>query len=174
MTAEEYIQLKAFARIDGALLSVMWTISFALYVIGMANPMMMMGGFIIAVSSPVFAAMRVRKFRDNAREGVISFGRAYTYTVLTFFYAALLFAVVQFVYFRFVDGGYMLSQVMDLMSQEPNKQVIEAYGMTDTMNESIKLMAETRPIDYAVNYLSINMMLGMVLGLPIAALTKRQ
>ena len=37
MTAEEYIQLKAFARIDGALLSVMWIASFALYVIGMTK-----------------------------------------------------------------------------------------------------------------------------------------
>ena len=96
MTAEEYIQLKAFARIDGALLSVMWIASFALYVIGMTKPMMMIGGIIIAVSSPVFTASRVRKFRGIARYGIISFGRAYIYSILTFFYASLLFAIAQF------------------------------------------------------------------------------
>ena len=60
-----------------------------------------------------------------------------------------------------------------MMSQEPNRQVIQAYGMTDTINESLSIMTKTRPIDYAVNYLTLNIMLGMVLGLPIAALTKK-
>lgn len=173
MTAEEYIQLKAFARIDGALLSVMWIASFACYVIGMTNPMMMMGGMIIAVCSPLFAAARVRKFRDGAREGVISFRRAYAYTILVFFYSALLFAIAQFVYFQFIDGGYIVSCITEMMSQEPNSRMIQAYGMTETLNESLKAMAETRPIDYAINYLTINIMLGMVLGAPIAALTRR-
>ena len=173
MTAEEYIQLKAFARIDGALLSVMWIASFALYVIGMTKPMMMIGGIIIAVSSPVFTASRVRKFRGIARYGIISFGRAYIYSILTFFYASLLFAIAQFVYFQFIDGGYIISQITEMMSQEPNRQVIQAYGMTDTINERLSIMTKTRPIDYAVNYLTLNIMLGMVLGLPIPALTKK-
>ena len=142
MTAEEYIQLKAFARIDGALLSVMWIASFALYVIGMTKPMMMIGGIIIAVSSPVFTASRVRKFRGIARYGIISFGRAYIYSILTFFYASLLFAIAQFVYFQFIDGGYIISQITEMMSQEPNRQVIQAYGMTDTINESLSIMTK--------------------------------
>lgn len=173
MTSEEYIQLKAFARIDGALLSVMWIASFACYVAGMSEPMLMMFGMLIAVCSPVFATVRVRKFRDDARGGTISFGRAYGYTVLTFFYAALLFAVAQFVYFQFIDGGYIMSRITEMMNEDANRQIIEAYGMGETLNESLKLMGETRPIDYALNYLTLNIMLGMVLGLPIAAVTKR-
>ena len=37
MTPEEYKQLKAFSRIDGAMLGAMWIISFAFYVMGMSN-----------------------------------------------------------------------------------------------------------------------------------------
>lgn len=173
MTPAEYIQLKAFARIDGALLAVMWIASFACYVVGTASPMLMLGGMLIAVCSPLFAASRLRKFRDGAREGIISFGRGYAYTILVFFYAALLFAIAQFVYFQFIDNGYLMSRMTEMMNSAQNQQVIQAYGLKETLDESLKLMAETRPIDYALNYLTLNIMLGMVLGLPIAAVMKR-
>lgn len=173
MIPEEYIQLKAFARIDGALLAVMWTVSFACYVVGLSSPMLMIGGMLIAVCSPLFAASRLRKFRDGAREGTISFGRGYAYTILMFFYAALLFAIAQYVYFQFIDNGYLMNCLVEMIDSEQNRQVIQAYGLSEALNDSLKQMAETRPIDYAVNYLTLNIMLGAVLGLPIAAVVKK-
>lgn len=173
MAPEEYIQLKAFARIDGALLSVIWIASFACYIIGLSNPMMMTGGLIIAVCSPFFAAMRLRKFRDGVREGNISFRRGYAYIILMFFYSALLFAIAQFLYFQFLDGGYLISQVKEMMDTDLNRQVIQTYGLSEALNDSLRQMAETRPIDYALNYLTLNIILGIVLGLPIAAVMKK-
>lgn len=158
---------------DGALLAVMWIASFACYVAGTANPMLMMGGMLIAVCSPFFAALRLRRFRDGARDGTISFGSGYAYTILVFFYAALLFAIAQFAYFQFIDNGYLMNQLVEMMNTAQNQQVIEAYGLKETLDESLRLMAEIRPIDYALNYLTLNVMLGMVLGLPIAAVMKR-
>ena len=38
MTPEEYIQLKAFARQDGAMLSLLWIGSFACYIKGLSSP----------------------------------------------------------------------------------------------------------------------------------------
>ena len=173
MTAEEYIQLKAFARIDGALLSVMWIVQFCALCNRNDKTDDDDWWHNNSRQFSCFTASRVRKFRGIARYGIISFGRAYIYSILTFFYASLLFAIAQFVYFQFIDGGYIISQITEMMSQEPNRQVIQAYGMTDTINESLSIMTKTRPIDYAVNYLTLNIMLGMVLGLPIAALTKK-
>lgn len=173
MTPEEYKQLKAYARIDGALLGIMWIISFACYVMGMSNPMLMMGGMLIAVCSPFFAATRVRKFRDEARDGILSFKRALAYSILIFFYAALLFAVAQYAYFQFIDDGQIMSKLISMMNEPQNKQIIEAYGLKQSMDESLKVMAATRPIDYALNYLSINIIIGLLLSLPIAAVMKR-
>lgn len=174
MTPQEFIQLKAFARIDGALLSVLWIASFASYITGMGNSLLMIIGMAIAIGSLFFAAGRTRRFRDKALDGTISFGRAYSYTLLMFFYAAVLFALAQFVYFQFMDNGYVISRIIDTMNMEPNKQIIEAYGLTDTVNESIELMAKTRPIDYSLNYLTTNIIIGIIAALPIAALTQRK
>lgn len=173
MTPAEYIQLKAFARIDGALLSVMWIASFACYVAGVASPMLMLGAMVIAVCSPLFAASRLRKFRDVAREGAISFLRGYAYTLLVFFYASLLFAIAQFAYFQFLDNGYLLSRMTEMMSSAQSQQMIQAYGLKDAVDQSLMLMSETRPIDYAMNYLALNIMAGLLLGVPIAAVMKK-
>ena len=90
MSPQEYIQLKAFARQDGALLSLLWIGGFACYILGLANPTMGMLALLLIVASPFFAASRLRHFRDYAREGIITFRRGYAYTVLTFFYGGLL------------------------------------------------------------------------------------
>ena len=44
-------------------------------------------------------------FRNNVLGGAISLRRAYAYSLYNFVYASLVFALVQFVYFRFVDNG---------------------------------------------------------------------
>jgi hypothetical protein len=41
------------------------------------------------------------------------------------------------------------------------------------MNESLKEMSATRPIDYALNMLTLNISLGFILGVPISLIMQR-
>ena len=125
MTPEEFHQLKAFARQDGALLSVLWIGSFACYILGIANPLLGTLALLLILVSPIFAANRLRHFRDGAREGVISFRRGYAYTALVFFYAAVLLAAAIYIYFAFIDNGYLLSTVNQFLMTKEGKQLIE-------------------------------------------------
>ena len=174
MTPLEYIQLKAFARQDGALLSLLWIGAFVSYIQGLANPLWGMAALVLVVISPFYAANRLRHFRDYARDGVISFMRAYAYMVLTFFYAGLLLAVVLFVYFKFIDNGYLLGKFTQMLNTPELQQMMQMNGMKEQMSQGLKELAEMRPIDYALNMLTINIMTGFLLGLPIAALMQRQ
>lgn len=173
MTPQEYVQLKAFARQDGALLSLLWIGGFICYVQGLTNPLMGMAALILIATSPFYAANRLRHFRDEAREGCITFLRGYGYIILTFFYAGLLLAAALYVYFAYIDNGYLLGKFMELTNSEEGKQVLQAYGMTEQMNEGLQALSELRPIDYALNMLTINILTGFLLGLPIAALMQR-
>ena len=174
MTPEEFVQLKAFARQDGALLSLVWIGGFICYIQGMTNPLMGMLAVLLIIASPFFAASRLRHFRDYAREGLISFARGYAYTVLTFFYAGLLLAVALYVYFAYIDNGFLLGKLNEVMNSEEGRQAIKAYGMVEQMREGMKELASLRPIDYALNMLTINIMTGFFLGIPIAALMQRK
>ena len=173
MTAPEYVQLKAFARQDGVLLALLWVSSFLLYIMGLSNQMLGLGAIILMLYTPFFVSGRLAKFRDYGREGLISFRRGYAYTVLVFFYGGVLFAVAQYLYFAFMDQGFLLSQFSRMMNTDEARQMLQQYGMTEMMDESLQQMAATRPIDYALNMLTINISLGFILGIPISLLKQR-
>ncbi len=173
MTPAEYIQLKAFARIDGALLALLWIVSFASYILGLSNPLFTLVAVVLMVSTPFFVAIRLKKFRDEGLGGFISLARAWGYSAYVFFYASVLLALVQYVYFAFIDQGYIMQTFSKMLSTPESKIVIEQYGMQQTINESLEQMGQQRPIDYALNMLTMNISIGIVLGLPIAALMKR-
>ena len=173
MTAPEYLQLKAFARQDGALLALLWVSSFLLYIMGLSNQMLGLAAILLMLYTPFFVGSRLGKFRDFGREGLISFRRGYAYTILVFFYGGVLFAVVQYLYFAFMDQGFLLSQFSRMMNTDEARQMLQQYGMTQMMDESLHQMAATRPIDYALNMLTINISLGFILGIPISLIKQK-
>ena len=76
---DNLIQLKAFARQDGALLSLLWTASFAAVIYAPQTPL----GNILALATPFFIGWRLASFRNYALNGVISFRRGFAYSVFT-------------------------------------------------------------------------------------------
>ena len=174
MTAPEYVQLKAYARQDGFFLALLWIASFACYIMGITNGLLGMVAMMLAVMTPFFVAGRLRRFRDEGREGVISFRRSYAYTVFVFFYGAVLLAVAQFLYFAYMDNGYLLSTFSKIVSSAEGKEMLQQYGMTQVAEDSLSEMASLRPIDYALNILTVNIMIGFVLGVPIGLVMYRR
>lgn len=174
MTPQEYIQLKAFARQDGAMLAMLWIGSFVFYLLGLSNPIMGLVAMLSICSSPFYVASRLRHFRDYGREGVISFARSYAYTILVFFYAGVLLAIAIYLYFAFIDKGFLIGKITEVIQSPEGKQMIQAYGMEAEMEENIKYMSALRPIDFALNMLTINIITGFILGVPIAAFMQRR
>lgn len=173
MDVTEYIQLKAFTRMDGALLALLWTASFACYVWGLSQPELGMVAIILAVITPFFVARRLKKFRDGGLDGIISFRRGWAYAMLTFFYASLLFAAVHFVYFSYLDHGYFFAMLTKMMSSPENAQAL-GKDLLGTVIDSLQMAGKMRPIDLALNIMMSNMFVGFILSFPVAAIMKRQ
>lgn len=172
-TREEYEQIKAFARIDGAIMGVMWIISFACFIAQFYMPLLNMAALIFGVASIIISAIRLRNFRDNILDGVISYWRAYGYSLLTYFYAALLLAAAQYIYFQFIDHGFLLNQYTAMTSSPEFKSMMTLYGIkADEMKLTMDTIATLRPIDIALQFLTTNLFLGIVISWPMAALIK--
>ena len=60
-----------------------------------------------------------------------------------------------------------------MVTSEEAQQMLKQYGMTQMVDQSLEEMAHTRPIDYALNMLTINISLGFILGLPISLVMQR-
>ena len=173
MTPQEYIQLKAFARQDGVLLALLWTGSLYCYIQGLTHPILGIISMLLIVASPFFAASRLRHFRDYGREGIISFSRSYAYTILIFFYAGVLFAIAVYIYFAFLDKGFLMSKIMEMFNSPEGRKALQTYGIEGQMDENLKFLSELRPIDFALNMLTINIITGFFLGIPIAAIMQK-
>jgi len=67
----------------------------------------------------------------------------------------------------------MLMVINDMMSEPQNAEMIKQLGMSEQVNESLHMLQTMRPIDFALNILTINIISGIMLGIPIAAITQR-
>ena len=175
MTPEEYVQLKAYARIDGLYLALLWAISFACYIAGFSVAFLGFTSSMLAIYSPFFAAKRTLKFRNEARGGSLSLLRGAAYYMLMFFYASLLFALLQYVYFAFIDGGMLMSQYAEIMRSKEATNLISSYGISmDDLNRGIAELQNSSPIMLVINILTFNLFAGFMLSWPTALILRKK
>ena len=173
MNVQEYSQLRAFARVDGLKLFALWLASFACYVAGLNSPGLGLVAMVLALITPFLSARLLRKYRDEALGGILKFGRGWVYVLYQFFYASVLFAVAQFIYFNFIDKGHFMDAVTEMLLSPENKEALKALGFQG-LEETLQMMRQMRPIDQVLNILTSNLLIGCVLGLPIAAFCKKE
>lgn len=163
------VQLKAFARQDGFFLFLLWAASFAATVM---NPMSSWGT-LLAIATPFFVGWLLVRFRNYALDGKISFRRALAFSFYTFFYASLLFAVGQYVYFRFFDHGSLLTMLMD--SMKVLAPMYQAQGISlGELQHSLAMIGQLSPIEVAFIFMMQNFLIGFILSFPIALFTQRK
>ncbi len=162
------VQLKAFARQDGFFLFLLWAVSFVAIVTDPSSSL----GSLLALATPFFVGWMLVRFRDYALGGVISFRRALAFSLYTFFYASLLFAVGQFVYFRFLDNGALLTMLMaSVKSLEP---LYEAQGISLVdLRQSLAMVGQFSAVEVAFVFMMQNILIGCFLSFPIALFTRK-
>lgn len=162
------IQLKAFARQDGFLLFLLWIASFAVIV---SNPASSWGS-LLAMATPFYVCYLLVRFRNYALDGAISFRRGLAFSLYTFFYASLLFAVAQYVYFRYLDNGAMMSML--IASVKTLEPFYRAQGISiNELQNSLTMIGQLTPIETAFVFMMQNILIGVVLSFPIAWIGKR-
>lgn len=162
--ADALRQLKAFARQDGVVLWLVWLVSFAMM---RYAPQMALGN-LLALSTPLVVMWRLKVFRTDALEGVISYRRAWVYSMYVFFYASILFAVTQYAYFHFLDNGVFVGSMVSTMDAfAPNYMQM---GMTQQeLGQTKELLLALTPIELSFLFMMQNLFLGGLMSLFIAA-----
>lgn len=162
-------QLKAFARIEGLYLGLMWLVSFFFVVY---LPQSLWGNLMI-LSTPFFVAWRAKWFRNKVLNGFISFKRAFVYLMYMFFYGSLIFATGQFIYFKFFDHGNFLSFLTSTINQ-----LIPIYkesGVNENeLKESLNLLSTMSHGEMVMMFFSQNIMIGIVLSAVVALVVARK
>lgn len=160
------MQLKAFARQDGMMLAMLWIASFACMTVIPA------GAFGNLLATPFFVVWRLIQFRDKVLDGTASFRRSFAFAFYVFVYASLVFALAQFAYFRFLDGGAFASAIGE--SLRLLAPVCEQNGISKAqIDDYMRLVSMFTPVQWAFIFLMQNLAIGAVVSVPIAAVCKR-
>ena len=171
---DEYIQLKAYAREYGAFMGLLWIASFACFLGSVVEPSLSFAFDFTIVLIPFMAHFFVKLYRDRIVNGVISFKRAFGFSIFIFLYATLILAIAQWAYFSYMDNGRLVATLITMVSSAEFKPVLEAYKVTEQeMKQNLELLAETRPIDFAMTFMGVNMFAGMIISWVVALFAKR-
>lgn len=167
--AEALTQVRAFARQDGLILTLVWIGSFVsvLYI-----PQSVIGS-LLAMATPFVVIWRLTKFRNNVLNGIISFRRSLAYSWLTFFYASLLFCLAQYIYFRFLDHGLFNSIL--ITATQVVSETYQTQGFdTQDFKDAIERFMTLKPIQLSLIFMMQNIFMGTIMSLLIAALCMRR
>jgi hypothetical protein len=174
ITVEEYKQLKAFARLDGAMLGVIMCVTFFAFVASLSNTAWQMAYMIGVIAVPVFVAFRVRNYRDNIVKKRVSFRRAAAYSMHCFGYSSLILAIVMYVYFQYFDHGMMLANLRSYIEAPEMQEAMKISGVQKSLFEDqFTVMAALRPIDVAFSMISNTLFSGLACSLLIAVISRR-
>ena len=93
---------------------------------------------------------------------------------MTYLYAALLFALIQFLYFQYIDNGFLVSQYTQQASSPQMQEMMRLYGLTaEDMKFVLENIAALRPIDIALQFFSTNLMMAVFVSLPVAIVMRK-
>lgn len=166
------VQIKAFARQEGLFLALLWIASFLLIIYMPQSSW----GNLMALSTPFYMGWRLINFRDSVLEGRISYRRGVVFSCYTFFYASLVFAIAQYVYFRFFDQGAMLSMLNANLSTL--QEAYKAGGMPDDkalqyMKDGMDMIGVLSPIELSFIFMMQNLFVGMIISLLVALFCRK-
>lgn len=174
ITVLEYKQLKAFARLDGAILGGIMCATFFAFIASLKGTAWQLAYMLGVLSVPVFVAMRVRNYRDNILQKRVSFRRAAGYSMHCFGYSSLILAIVMYVYFQFFDQGTMLANMRSFFESPEMQQAMKLYGVEKSLLDAqLGVMSSLRPIDFAFSMISNTLFGGLGCSLLIAVISKR-
>lgn len=162
-----------FCQRFGLIAGAAWSVSFLLAMWGLSSPLMGNLGTIVGLLSVMLTGRFLREY--NVAVGPFSYRHAWWLSISTYGYAMLITALVQYLYFRFLDHGHMFNFMVQVLAQpEYSEMLVQAsHGMS--VKDIEKMMAETMlsPTNMTLTLMWYNVVLGLILSIPTALIAMR-
>ena len=156
----------------GTLLGLLWIAMYASCVASFGSPAFSFVFISLCIASPFYAGYIAKGYRQRECNGVLPFSKAFTFIFVMYLCASLLSAVAHFVYFQFIDKGFIMQLLVETsnMMKENQTQFGELATEFEKTVEQFQAMG-TKGIVF--NMLTSNIMNGILLSAIIALFVKR-
>ncbi len=156
--------------IFGTYMGVFWILKFTLVPLGMTSPFLLLLFICLTLCVPFMGYYYTKIYRDKVCGGTIGFLHAWVFDIFMYVCAALLTAVAHYVYFRFIDQGFML----DTLRQQSMQMTGNILMSPEQMKTYIDTMVTLTPTDITLSMVSSNIYYCALLSIPTALIAMRK
>lgn len=151
----------------GLALGIYWVVKYIFNMVSSYYPYWIVVYWGMSIIVPYLGYVLTKRYRDDLG-GSITFGQAWQFGVLLYFFAALIVSVMHYIFYRFVaPPDYMahaVSQTIESLKQaNVNSQIIQSI---ETLDFS--------PIHLALQGILNNILYGVIFSIPVALLLCRK
>ena len=176
MTEKQRNNLQQDAMRYGTLMGIFWTLKFALFPMGMTQPVLLVAFFLLTfIGVPVLGYRFARQYRDRECAGTVTFTRAFLFTTFMYLFATLFVTVAHYIYFRYLDHGLIVSTYQDMLTQMTEiANTDEMKASLDQFQQALDMMAGLSPLAISLQLISQDIFYCTLIAVPTALLVKRQ
>ena len=183
MTNNETLrQTNAFAMLYGLKFGLYWCFGFFCAVKGIGGGTLSTLGMMVIISTPFMGCYLAHRFESQVRpDGPVSYGKAYLYSALLYFYAATILALIAYIYFRWFDGGRFVDSFMAVQNTPEMQEAMRVSGMQQYLDTIVaqsgftdlgEMLRSITPAEIAASLFNMNIFLGLLLSLITALVGK--
>lgn len=167
---DERNNLHKYAMQFGTCMGVFWICKFILFPAGLRIPFLLLLFVLMTIAVPFLGYYYARTYRNKICGGTISFFQAWIFTVFMYMFAALLVAVAHYIYFQFIDHGFIIDYYTNLIQELKGASINGVNNLGEQLDELITRLEELNlsPIDITIQLISQNVLYGSILALPTA------
>lgn len=152
----------------GTYMGAYWVLKFILFPLGLTIPFLLFLFIGLTLGVPFMGYYYTRMYRNKICGGEISFVQAWIFTVFMYMFAALLTATAHFIYFRFIDQGFIINTYTVLLDNALQAGVPGMGTYISQFKEAMEIVRSLSPIDITLQLLSQNVFYGSILAIPTA------
>lgn len=160
--------LQKYAMQFGTYMGIFWIFKFILFPLGITIPFLQLLFLILTIAVPFLGYYYVRMFRNKICGGSISFMQAWIFTIFMYMFAALLVAVAHYIYFRFIDHGFLYSSVQNALQEVGALKINGTEDVLKQYEEALNIINSFTPIELTMQLISQNVMFGSIIAIPTA------
>lgn len=159
----------------GTYMGVYWILKFILLPLMFIIPFFQLLYTILTLAVPIVGYYYAKMYRDKMCGGIIRFSHAVFFTVFMYMFASLLMAAVHYVYFQFIDHGFIFNALAEYWDQ-----TIEQSSLSLADKELSKEMFDIHKINSlsAINItmqmLSSDVFFGSILAIPTGLMVMKK
>lgn len=166
--------LQRYAMLFGTYLGVFWILKFTLFPLGLTVPFLLFLFVGMTLCVPFMAYYYTRMYRNQACGGSITFLHAWIFTTFMYMFAALLTAAAHYIYFRYIDQGFILDTYESMLTGYESGILPGMETYINQMKEALSMIRSLSAIEITMQLVSQNVFYGSLLAVPTALFAMRR